>query len=92
MYCPFNGHVFHNERIERPGISEGRARAAIAERIFQQHGGAPTAAPGEPGASGHVQVDVVLHDAKPGTRAQVTTSGKVYAPPPRIEQSLATAF
>ncbi len=39
-------------------------------------------------SDGHVQVDVRLHGAPPGTTAQVASSGPVSAPPPRIETSL----
>jgi hypothetical protein len=39
-------------------------------------------------SDGHVKVDVHLHGAPPGTSAQVTSSGPVSAPPPRIEQPM----
>jgi predicted chitinase len=58
-------------------------------------------ASGSPGAGGgrqttaelqgHVQVDVHLRGAPPGTAANVTTSGQVRAAPPRIETPLPNA-
>lgn len=50
-----------------------------------------TVAPGTasvPATGGHVQVDVTLRNAPPGTTAQAAASGNATAPAPRIEQTL----
>jgi hypothetical protein len=46
---------------------------------------------GAAGPTGHVQVDVTLRGAPPGTTAQVTASGATSATPPRIETSMPMA-
>jgi hypothetical protein len=46
---------------------------------------------GAAGANGHVQVDVHLHNAPPGTTASVVAWGTVTVPPPRVETSMPSA-
>ena len=64
--------------------SEGMRRGHNAARYI----GLYDAAPGAPGAAGHVQVDVHLHGAPQGTTATAVGTGAVNASPPRIEHSM----
>lgn len=77
------------ERPADPGEPMRRGRQAGRYVGLYDAGpdAAPGGAPGAPGASGHVQVDVHLKNAPPGTTAKVTTNGPVTAPPPRVETS-----
>jgi len=63
--------------FEQPANADAEAetRAAGAPQFEQQQ-------------NGHVQVEVNLKNAPPGTTAKVTSSGAVKASPPRVETSL----
>lgn len=54
-------------------------------------GGASAAAVSQADATGHVQVDIRLHGAPPGTTATAVSSGGARVAPPRIETSMPLA-
>jgi hypothetical protein len=77
--------------IDENGGFQRVSRQAMSLYVPLSKGTQDTSTPpaGEPGAAGHVQVDVTLHNPTPGTTARATARGRVTAAPPRIEQSLA---
>jgi muramidase (phage lysozyme) len=82
-----NGH--HNTDIAQalknvwpslPGGSQSTESQGQFDNLLQRNFAAEGVA-----SQGHVQVDVHLKGAPPGTTARVTTTGPVTAPPPRVE-------
>jgi hypothetical protein len=79
------------------GTAGTRYTKAVASAFAAPPGGAPRGVADAGGRQvtadlqGHVQVDVHLRGAPPGTQANVTTSGQVRAAPPRVETPLPNA-
>ena len=79
-----------SEFYERPKdtAAEESRRWATSQALAGLYAGG---GPGAAGANGHVQVDVHLHNAPPGTTATAVASGAVTAAPPRVETSMPLA-
>ena len=80
-------HEFLVEVAKDTGAEESR-RWATSQALagLYAEGGS-----GAAGSNGHVQVDMHLHNAPPGTTATVVASGAVTAPPPRVETGMPLA-